>query len=95
MDIDYDDPEELEICPYDPIHRIRRKRFPYHLVKCRKVSYQFLKKNDFVTLLSQNHPNQKYKLCPFNARHVIPVPEINYHIRVCPDRVSQVWPCLK
>ena len=37
MNVDYDDPEELEICPYDPVHRIRRKRFPYHLVKCRKV----------------------------------------------------------
>ena len=42
MDIDYDDPEELEVCPYDPVHRIRRKRFPYHLVKCRKVIKVFL-----------------------------------------------------
>ena len=22
MNIDYDDPEELEICPFDPVHRI-------------------------------------------------------------------------
>lgn len=41
MNVDYDDPEELEICPYDPVHRIRRKRFPYHLVKCRKVIWYF------------------------------------------------------
>ena len=41
MNVDYDDPEELEICPYDPVHRIRRKRFPYHLVKCRKVMCYF------------------------------------------------------
>ena len=28
---------ELLICPYDPVHRVAAKRFPYHLQKCRKV----------------------------------------------------------
>lgn len=32
------DPNELKICPYDPVHRVSAKRFPYHLAKCRKVS---------------------------------------------------------
>lgn len=27
---------ELLICPYDPVHRVAAKRFPYHLQKCRK-----------------------------------------------------------
>ena len=31
------DADELFICPYDPVHRISAKRFPYHLMKCRKV----------------------------------------------------------
>lgn len=30
------DPNELKICPYDPVHRVSAKRFPYHLAKCRK-----------------------------------------------------------
>ena len=35
------DPDELFVCPYDPIHRVAAKRFPYHLMKCRKVSRNF------------------------------------------------------
>ena len=31
------DPNELLICPYDAVHRVAAKRFPYHLQKCRKV----------------------------------------------------------
>ena len=31
------DPEELVVCPYDPVHRVARKRMQYHLIKCRKV----------------------------------------------------------
>ncbi|XP_072041816.1 uncharacterized protein [Amphiura filiformis] len=30
------DPDQLFVCPYDPIHRVVAKRFPYHLMKCRK-----------------------------------------------------------
>lgn len=30
------DPLELLTCPYDPVHRVAAKRFPYHLQKCRK-----------------------------------------------------------
>ena len=32
------DPDSYFICPYDPIHKIIAKRFPYHVMKCRKVS---------------------------------------------------------
>lgn len=31
------DPDELYVCPYDPVHRISAKRLPYHLSKCRKI----------------------------------------------------------
>ena len=34
------DPNELLTCPYDPVHRVAAKRFPYHLQKCRKVSVE-------------------------------------------------------
>ena len=35
--VDPYDPEELIVCPYDPVHKVARKRFTYHLIKCRKV----------------------------------------------------------
>lgn len=31
------DPEELIACPFDPVHLLRRKRMPYHIIKCGKV----------------------------------------------------------
>ena len=31
------DPEDYLECPYDKTHMVRAKRFPYHLMKCRKV----------------------------------------------------------
>jgi hypothetical protein len=34
----WEDPDELVVCPYDPVHRVQRKRYQYHLMKCRKVS---------------------------------------------------------
>lgn len=33
----WEDPDELVVCPYDPVHLVQRKRFQYHLIKCRKV----------------------------------------------------------
>lgn len=36
------DPEELLVCPYDPVHKVARKRMQIHLVKCRKVGGNFL-----------------------------------------------------
>lgn len=36
-DDDYCNPDKLLLCPYDANHKIRACRFPYHLIKCRKV----------------------------------------------------------
>lgn len=30
------DPDELIECPFDPVHLLRRKRMPYHIIKCSK-----------------------------------------------------------
>ncbi|XP_072042717.1 uncharacterized protein [Amphiura filiformis] len=30
------DPDAEFICPYDPVHKIIAKRFPYHVMRCRK-----------------------------------------------------------
>ncbi|XP_074656673.1 uncharacterized protein LOC141909891 [Tubulanus polymorphus] len=30
------DPDDLIECPYDSVHMVRAKRFPYHLMKCRR-----------------------------------------------------------
>jgi len=32
-----EEPEKLMQCPYDKNHQIRPCRFPYHIIKCRKV----------------------------------------------------------
>ena len=64
------DPEELVICPYDPVHRVAAKKLPYHISKCRK----------------QYDKNGEYKTCPFNARHVIPAPEFHYHMETCDSK---------
>lgn len=32
------DPDRLLQCPFDKNHQIRSSRFPYHIIKCRKVS---------------------------------------------------------
>ena len=66
------DPDELQVCPYDPVHRVAVKKFPYHLNKCRK----------------QYGKNGEYKSCPFNARHVIPTPEYAYHIETCDSKAA-------
>eukprot|EP00800_Vazella_pourtalesii_P018801 TRINITY_DN6161_c0_g1_i3.p1 TRINITY_DN6161_c0_g1~~TRINITY_DN6161_c0_g1_i3.p1 ORF type:complete len:627 (-),score=148.32 TRINITY_DN6161_c0_g1_i3:88-1968(-) len=61
------DPEELVVCPYDPVHRVAAKKLPYHINKCRKHYDQ----------------HGEYKTCPFNARHIIPAPEFQYHMETC------------
>ena len=35
--IDSLDPEEMVVCPFDPVHRLRRKRLQYHIMKCSLV----------------------------------------------------------
>lgn len=42
LPVDSLDPEKLLQCPYDKNHQIRACRFPYHLIKCRKVSVVFI-----------------------------------------------------
>ena len=34
----------------------------------------------------QNHIGREYAVCPFNARHEMPRPEIRHHIANCPDK---------
>ena len=65
------DPEQEVQCPYDESHMIQAKRFPYHLMKCRRNHVPAI---------------YNYAVCPFTARHVIPRPEYNHHIATCVDR---------
>lgn len=44
------DPDALKICPYDPVHKVKAKRFPYHLEKCRKV-----RKSNITEFLALTH----------------------------------------
>ncbi|NXG37721.1 GTSF1 factor, partial [Dromaius novaehollandiae] len=65
------DPERLVQCPYNKHHQIRARRFPYHLVKCRK-SYPRVAK--------------ELTTCPFNARHLVPQADLRDHISNCHDK---------
>lgn len=46
------DPEELIACPFDPVHLLRRKRMPYHIIKCGK---NFNKKDFRVCPFNSRH----------------------------------------
>ncbi|XP_025963682.1 gametocyte-specific factor 1-like isoform X1 [Dromaius novaehollandiae] len=70
-DFDVFDPERLVQCPYNKHHQIRARRFPYHLVKCRK-SYPRVAK--------------ELTTCPFNARHLVPQADLRDHISNCHDK---------
>ncbi|XP_042200252.1 gametocyte-specific factor 1 isoform X2 [Callorhinchus milii] len=60
----------LVLCPYDPSHKIRSSRLPYHLVKCRKNHPEMAK---------------ILRVCPYNARHQIPHTEFQQHVAHCAD----------
>uniref|UniRef100_H2Z0X7 CHHC U11-48K-type domain-containing protein n=1 Tax=Ciona savignyi TaxID=51511 RepID=H2Z0X7_CIOSA len=34
----------------------------------------------------KNHPGANMGTCPFNARHIVPKPELELHISTCPDK---------
>ena len=44
----------------------------------------FISKNCF--LLLQNYIGSDFAVCPFNARHEMPKPELRYHLANCPDK---------
>ncbi|XP_061872748.1 gametocyte-specific factor 1-like isoform X2 [Colius striatus] len=65
------DPEILIQCPYNKHHKIRARRFPYHLVKCQK---------------SHPEVAQQLATCPFSARHLVPQADLRDHIMKCSER---------
>ncbi|XP_019492474.1 PREDICTED: gametocyte-specific factor 1-like [Hipposideros armiger] len=65
------EPEALEICPYDPHHRIPHSRFQYHLASCRKRNPKKAK---------------KMASCKYNACHVVPTKKLEEHEATCVNR---------
>ncbi|KAM5219573.1 LOW QUALITY PROTEIN: gametocyte-specific factor 1-like [Hipposideros larvatus] len=65
------EPEALEICPYDPHHRIPHSRFQYHLALCRKRNPKKAK---------------KMASCKYNACHVVPTKKLEEHEATCVNR---------
>ncbi|CAK8688249.1 unnamed protein product [Clavelina lepadiformis] len=39
-----------------------------------------------ITKCKKNHPGADKDVCPFNARHIVPKPELQMHMSTCPDR---------
>ncbi|XP_023367743.1 gametocyte-specific factor 1-like [Otolemur garnettii] len=67
------EPEALEICPYNPHHRIPLSRFQYHLASCRRKNPKKAK---------------KMASCKYNACHVVPIKELEEHEAACVNRSS-------
>ncbi|XP_058893869.1 gametocyte-specific factor 1-like isoform X1 [Kogia breviceps] len=65
------EPEALEICPYNPQHRIPLRRFQYHLASCRRKNAQKAKKT---------------ASCRYNACHVFPIKQLEEHEAACVHR---------
>ncbi|KAG3263297.1 gametocyte-specific factor 1-like [Marmota monax] len=67
------EPEALEICPYNPHHRIPLSRFQYHLASCRRKNPKKAK---------------KMASCKYNACHVVPIKKLEEHEAACVNRSS-------
>lgn len=65
------EPEALEICPYDPHHRIPLSRFEGHLASCKKRNSKKAKKM------------ASYE---YNACHVVPTKKLEEHETTCAIR---------
>ncbi|XP_020767075.1 gametocyte-specific factor 1-like [Odocoileus virginianus] len=65
------EPEALEICPYNPHHRIPLSRFQYHLASCRRKNPKIAK---------------KMASCKYNACHVVPIKKLEEHEAACVNR---------
>ncbi|XP_021542415.1 gametocyte-specific factor 1-like [Neomonachus schauinslandi] len=67
------EPEDLEICPYDPNHRMPASRLQYHLASCRKKNPKIAK---------------KMANCKYNACHVVPIKRLKEHEANCVNRTA-------
>ncbi|XP_069351527.1 gametocyte-specific factor 1-like [Eulemur rufifrons] len=67
------EPEALEICPYNPHHRVPLSRLQYHLASCRRKNPKQAK---------------KMASCKYNACHVVPIKELEEHEAACVNRSS-------
>uniref|UniRef100_H0VBT4 Gametocyte specific factor 1 like n=1 Tax=Cavia porcellus TaxID=10141 RepID=H0VBT4_CAVPO len=65
------EPEVLEICPYNPHHRIPLSRFQYHLASCKRKNPTKAK---------------KMASCKYNACHVVPIKKLEEHEAACANR---------
>lgn len=66
------EPESIEICLYNPHHRIPLIRFQYHLASCRKNPKKV----------------KKTASCKYNACHMVLIRKLPEHEAICVDRSS-------
>ena len=48
--------------------------------------FDYIKNPSLLICLFQNYVGCEFSVCPFNARHEMPKPELRYHMANCPDR---------
>ncbi|XP_019849556.1 PREDICTED: apomucin-like isoform X2 [Amphimedon queenslandica] len=65
--------------PVDPEELISCPYEPVHMFRSKRLIYHLEK-------CRKNHPTSEFKKCDFNASHIVPAPEIAFHLSICPDR---------
>ncbi|KAK6187081.1 hypothetical protein SNE40_006329 [Patella caerulea] len=65
----------------DPEELIECPYDKVHMIRAKRYQYHLMK-------CRQNHAGQDYAICPFNAKHEMPKPELRYHMSNCPFRVA-------
>ncbi|XP_055998476.1 uncharacterized protein LOC125683192 isoform X2 [Ostrea edulis] len=64
---------------YDPEEKIPCPYNKCEMIRAKRMPYHLIK-------CRRNHPCTEYTSCPLNATHIVPNPELRYHIDNCPDK---------
>ncbi|XP_062578274.1 protein D7-like [Saccostrea cucullata] len=64
---------------YDPEQEIPCPYNKCEMIRAKRMPYHLIR-------CRRNHPCSEYASCPLNATHVVPKPELRYHLENCPDK---------
>ena len=78
--------EKTITCPYNPSHQITEEKIQVNVVSCPPPD---LLLQWHLVKCRKNHQGSDLAICPFNASHHVPRPELGYHLGICSDRSSQ------
>lgn len=89
---DASDPNRIVQCPYDKNHQIRASRFPFHVLKCRKVG----KRSSFVSCIYINCENTAALVLVLWELHLSKLfqnhPKLAGELKTCPFNARHLIP---